>query len=306
MVHIKAIDLDDLEDQLPHGSGINYEWGFDYDPGEGDIVARNAYDIMNEYGMYIGVIGFSFALEHNASDDTYTMSSVVLDNNDVKDMVLSSLDAYREQLVEAVDVYTEMDGDELTDGDVERLIDDTVVIYEILAEHGYSDEGARQVSEVYPDWTESDASLLQGYLDETIYESLKSAGVVKSVQNNVSNNSLVEKSGKQVVVKRFKATSVNSVAALSELDSPDYTFVQSDREIQDIVDTNLRGGATDIHGWDESWLDDITGVVVKIGNAEYDEIWVTESSRPYELDATYELLFTQDALHDYIRNQDRG
>ena len=40
-------------------------------------------------------------------------------------------------------------------------------------------------------------------------------------------------------------------------------------------------------GLPAEWLPDITGAVVAVGNSYYDEIWLTENSKPYDLRAEY-------------------
>lgn len=64
---------------------------------------------------------------------------------------------------------------------------------------------------------------------------------------------------------------------LSELQDDGYTFVQLEADLRQIVE-DYAGGIN------------ITGAVVKIGDGEYEEVWVTESSRPFELSAMYEKL----------------
>ena len=47
--------------ELPHGSGINYDWHIDYPRFKYDkvIVLYNSFDAMTEYGMYDTVIHFT-------------------------------------------------------------------------------------------------------------------------------------------------------------------------------------------------------------------------------------------------------
>ena len=66
-----------LADILPHGSGINCNWEFDYQKN-GKVIARNSYHCMDEHGYYFGYADFtikfylfrdlkSFTLEFNGS-----------------------------------------------------------------------------------------------------------------------------------------------------------------------------------------------------------------------------------------------
>ncbi len=63
---------------------------------------------------------------------------------------------------------------------------------------------------------------------------------------------------------------------LNDLQGNEYIFLQNDGDILDVASEF----ATD-------FAEDITGAVVKMGNGEYLEVWLTESSRPYELQAIY-------------------
>jgi len=63
------------------------------------------------------------------------------------------------------------------------------------------------------------------------------------------------------------------MVTLSELQSYLYTYLQSEDDIQQIA-TDFNAG-------------EITGAVVKMGDGEYSEVWVTDSSRPFELKAEY-------------------
>lgn len=57
---------DQLIDKLPSGSGINYDWDCDVNYEKNVVVCSNAYDHMNEVGMYDFVLPFrvSFPLDH--------------------------------------------------------------------------------------------------------------------------------------------------------------------------------------------------------------------------------------------------
>jgi hypothetical protein len=53
---------------------------------------------------------------------------------------------------------------------------------------------------------------------------------------------------------------------------------------QDIRETLQSIGKSDL-------ADKITGLLVKVGDAEYLEVWATESSRPYSIYAEYTRIF---------------
>jgi len=57
--------IDDILDTLPHGSGIDSSWTFDVRKN-GDVVFRNSYHGMTEFGMYDGWQDFSVVIfAHN-------------------------------------------------------------------------------------------------------------------------------------------------------------------------------------------------------------------------------------------------
>lgn len=90
---------------------------------------------------------------------------------------------------------------------------------------------------------------------------------------------------------------VGDVVELDELDSDEYAFIQTDYELTDAVEqyaTVLRKAG---YG-----ADDVTGMVQKIGNAEIDELWVTDSSRPYEIHCRYELVWSNDSLKSFRKS----
>ncbi len=61
-------DLEEkIEKLLPHGSGINYDWSVEIKNKK--AYCRNAYDHMNEYGMYDGV--YPFTVIYSKSDMTF-------------------------------------------------------------------------------------------------------------------------------------------------------------------------------------------------------------------------------------------
>lgn len=65
---------------------------------------------------------------------------------------------------------------------------------------------------------------------------------------------------------------------LSEFQENIYTLITDSQEIKDLLD---------YVGFCKVWYDDITGVVMLIGEGDYDAVWLTESSQPYDLSAWY-------------------
>jgi hypothetical protein len=64
-----------LENILPHGSGIDYDWSFEV---KGDtIIANNGWHYMNGNGMYVGGMGFDIVLK---SDGSYSDPDFHLDD----------------------------------------------------------------------------------------------------------------------------------------------------------------------------------------------------------------------------------
>ncbi len=63
---------------------------------------------------------------------------------------------------------------------------------------------------------------------------------------------------------------------LNDLQGNEYIFLQNDGDILDVASEFV----TD-------FAEDITGAVVKMGEGEYTEVWLTESSKPYLLSAIY-------------------
>ena len=50
-------NIEELEERLPHGSGIDYKWTFR--ENKNFVYAENAYHYMNENGFYDGVLPFT-------------------------------------------------------------------------------------------------------------------------------------------------------------------------------------------------------------------------------------------------------
>ncbi len=70
-----------LNEVLPHGSGIDCKWEFDYQRN-GKVIARNSYHCMDDGGSYCGYADFTlkfsmykaltaFELEFNGKDSQY-------------------------------------------------------------------------------------------------------------------------------------------------------------------------------------------------------------------------------------------
>ncbi|QDL56432.1 hypothetical protein [Rhodoferax aquaticus] len=68
---------------------------------------------------------------------------------------------------------------------------------------------------------------------------------------------------------------IGDLRKLSELQGDKYTFVQSVEDIEQV--TKIVGAADPA----------VTGAVVQAENGEFLEIWLSESSRPFELAADY-------------------
>jgi hypothetical protein len=65
---------------------------------------------------------------------------------------------------------------------------------------------------------------------------------------------------------------------LRNLSDEKYTLVLDSQDVSQI--------ARDV-GLPAEWISDITGAVVAICDGDYDEIWLTESSKPYDLRAEF-------------------
>lgn len=283
---VKTVTDEELEDLLPHGSGINYDWSFERS-GE-DITAYNRWDVMNSNGYYIGAVGFSFTLTYDPDADAYTMGDVEFDEGDVNDLTEAS-EAELPDIIRAnVDTFTDMSGDELTDDEINRITEDSDEIYTILEERGYDTDGANYASEEsYPDWGEPEAEMLTDYLNETLYYALKESGTVK---------------GAAVRVKAFKASRIGSTMDGEELTSDDgYYYAQGGSDAQSIAENAL--GLEDIHGYTDDEIMDATNAIALVDSGEYEEIWLTWSGRWYNTGTEYELVFTSEALHDWIRDK---
>lgn len=70
-------------------------------------------------------------------------------------------------------------------------------------------------------------------------------------------------------------SNIGDSVALADLQGSDYKFADKHEDIQSIVEPYCNDP------------EDVTGVVVKMDNANYAEVWVTESSRPFETQAAY-------------------
>lgn len=57
-----------LERVLPHGSGIDCDWSFDYQQN-GIVKASNAYNCMNENGFYCGYADFTVKVDLAKPED---------------------------------------------------------------------------------------------------------------------------------------------------------------------------------------------------------------------------------------------
>lgn len=55
-----------LLEKLPHGSGLNYDWCYDYNKSNANkIVLTTSYDAMDDVGYYDGMIDFTLTITAN-------------------------------------------------------------------------------------------------------------------------------------------------------------------------------------------------------------------------------------------------
>jgi hypothetical protein len=74
---------------------------------------------------------------------------------------------------------------------------------------------------------------------------------------------------------------VGDSSRLRELGDPSYQLVTDSQDVDDILEglTYAQVGRDD--------REDVTGALVLMGEDDYDEVWLTESNRPYALSAIY-------------------
>jgi hypothetical protein len=75
-------------------------------------------------------------------------------------------------------------------------------------------------------------------------------------------------------LNRFYRASVH----LSDLQSDIYTLIQTDYDLESVLESV---------GVPDEYKPDITGAVCLVGDGDYDAIWLTESARPWDLEAIY-------------------
>lgn len=238
----------ELEDMLPHGSGIDGKWWFQQDDA-GGWLCQNTYSVMNDVGMYIGDISFSFYLEWDADKEKYDMGPIILDRTDVSNLIAE---------------YGELE-------DVDPDDEDS-------AYHGWGDE---------------DADFLVDYLGDTIHYSLEDH--LKSFRSSRNATRSTTKNA-------TKNAKLGTVVSSYELSADDgYQFFWDSSEIADVED--YLGDFLADQGWNAG---DMTAVIVKVGNGDYDEVWASSDSRPYETGTSFELVFTQEAFHKWITDSSEG
>lgn len=66
-----------------------------------------------------------------------------------------------------------------------------------------------------------------------------------------------------------------AACSLADLQGADYAFVEKAEDIQSVVAEHLGG------------IEGVTGMVVKSSCGQFDEIWVTDSGRPFENDTGF-------------------
>lgn len=65
-----------LESELPHGSGIDYKWEFDFNKN-GSIVCRNSFHAMNENGYYDGIMPFKFTIQFDRQNNKLDFNHII-------------------------------------------------------------------------------------------------------------------------------------------------------------------------------------------------------------------------------------
>ena len=60
----KQINVEQLKEILPHGSGIDSDWEFE-EHKNGNVTCKNYFHVMNEWGGYDGYMPFKFTLYLN-------------------------------------------------------------------------------------------------------------------------------------------------------------------------------------------------------------------------------------------------
>lgn len=79
----------DLIEELPHGSGINYDYYIDWDKCKRDkVVFSNSYDAMNDVGMYDKVIDFVVTVTPTFNGINITIKGNFGKYQDIKDYLI--------------------------------------------------------------------------------------------------------------------------------------------------------------------------------------------------------------------------
>lgn len=98
---LPSMSNDDIEDllleNLPHGSGVNCKWEFDW-LVNGKLVAKNAFHCMNDAGYYEGFADFSVKFHKPKSD----LSEFVLVFNGDEASYLNKKHMLRDYLEETI------------------------------------------------------------------------------------------------------------------------------------------------------------------------------------------------------------
>ncbi len=71
---------------------------------------------------------------------------------------------------------------------------------------------------------------------------------------------------------------------LSELSSPDFILITDSQEINSILGA-FDSDFPDSYMYFNAW--EVTGIIASVNDGDYGEVYVTESSRPYDLQAIY-------------------
>ena len=86
--------INKLIDLLPHGSGIDYDYFFDFEKSTRDkIIFSNAFHVMDEYGYYDGIIDFTIVVKPSLLFDFDLLIKGKFGNNqDLKEYLYDTYD----------------------------------------------------------------------------------------------------------------------------------------------------------------------------------------------------------------------
>lgn len=123
------------------------------------------------------------------------------------------------------------------------------------------------------------------------YLSLYAPSVVSSARRK---QYLAGRASKSPLLRKALGTTVKSIKSKVG-DTVDADSLSSDDGYQLMLDSqDIEAVADYISGYlseMEYEISDITGVIALVGDGDYDEVWVTESSRPFSVSAVYERVY---------------